>query len=95
MSEQDLELALGEPSTKWKIVVGHHTVRSIGYHGDTEELVKNLLPILQVIISFSHIILLHAFPLSLIIYNLLQAHEVNMYLNGHDHCLQHIESTKR
>lgn len=66
---EDLELALGEPSTKWKIVVGHHTVRSIGYHGDTEELVKNLLPILQ-------------------------AHEVNMYLNGHDHCLQHIESTK-
>ncbi|KAC5696176.1 hypothetical protein FH972_027237 [Carpinus fangiana] len=52
----------------WKIVVGHHTVRSIGHHGDTTELVMQLLP-------------------------LLEEHNVDMYINGHDHCLEHITST--
>jgi len=37
-------------------VVGHHTIRSAGHHGDTEELVNQLLPILEVIIKMhSHI----------------------------------------
>ncbi|KAE8125872.1 hypothetical protein FH972_020641 [Carpinus fangiana] len=47
----------------WKIVVGHHTVRSIGHHGDTMELVMQLLPILE---------------------------SVDMYINGYDHCLEHL-----
>jgi len=41
-------LALQESNAKWKIVVGHHTIRSAGQHGDTDELVEQLLPILQV-----------------------------------------------
>jgi len=45
---QDLELALGESTAKWKIVVGHHAIRSVGHHGDTQELIEKLLPILQV-----------------------------------------------
>ncbi|KAK9115754.1 hypothetical protein Sjap_014701 [Stephania japonica] len=64
---QDLESALRESSAKWKIVVGHHTIRSAGQHGDTQELVNQLLPILE-------------------------ANSVDFYMNGHDHCLQHISS---
>ncbi|CAA3014714.1 purple acid phosphatase 3-like [Olea europaea subsp. europaea] len=64
---RDLESALGESHAKWKIVVGHHTIRSGGIHGDTQELVKRLLPILK-------------------------ASNVDMYINGHDHCLEHISS---
>ncbi|KAL2518678.1 Purple acid phosphatase 17 [Abeliophyllum distichum] len=64
---KDLESALGESQAKWKIVVGHHTIRSAGIHGDTEELVKRVLPILQ-------------------------ANNVDMYINGHDHCLEHVSS---
>ncbi|KAL3835462.1 hypothetical protein ACJIZ3_010198 [Penstemon smallii] len=64
----DLESALGESRAKWKIVVGHHTIKSFGLHGDTQELVKNVLPILQ-------------------------ANDVDLYINGHDHCLEHISSS--
>ncbi|GAU12780.1 hypothetical protein TSUD_72660 [Trifolium subterraneum] len=60
--------ALRDSTAKWKIVVGHHPVRSIGHHGDTKELLTHLLPILEV-------------------------NNVDMYLNGHDHCLEHISST--
>jgi len=45
---QDVEMALRESRAKWKIVVGHHAIRSVGHHGDTKELVNLLLPILQV-----------------------------------------------
>ena len=45
---QDIELALRESTARWKIVVGHHAIRSIGHHGDTQELMKQLLPVLQV-----------------------------------------------
>ncbi|KAI4347305.1 hypothetical protein L6164_008127 [Bauhinia variegata] len=62
---KDLELALRESTAKWKIVVGHHAIRSVGYHGDTQELVTQLLPILQ-------------------------ENNVDFYVNGHDHCLEHI-----
>ncbi|OVA03251.1 Phosphoesterase domain [Macleaya cordata] len=48
---KDVETALRESSAKWKIVVGHHAIRSAGHHGDTPELVKQLLPILQVVIN--------------------------------------------
>nr|CAB3491738.1 unnamed protein product [Digitaria exilis] len=51
----------------WKIVVGHHAIRSVSNHGDTQELVQQLLPILK-------------------------ANGVDMYMNGHDHCLEHISS---
>ncbi|XVF12241.1 hypothetical protein REPUB_Repub08aG0098400 [Reevesia pubescens] len=65
---KDVESALRESSAKWKIVVGHHAIRSIGHHGDTEELVSHLLPILK-------------------------ANNVDFYINGHDHCLEHISDT--
>ncbi|KAL5760781.1 hypothetical protein ACOSP7_019269 [Xanthoceras sorbifolium] len=63
----DLESELNESTAKWKIVIGHHAIRSAGYHGDTRELVKHLLPILK-------------------------ANNVDLYINGHDHCLEHITS---
>ncbi|KAH9724568.1 Purple acid phosphatase 17 [Citrus sinensis] len=50
---------------KWKIVVGHHAIRSIGHHGDTQELIRHILP-------------------------LLKTYDVDFYMNGHDHCLEHI-----
>ncbi|KAL5697300.1 acid phosphatase [Ranunculus cassubicifolius] len=65
---KELESALRESHAKWKIVVGHHAIMSVGHHGDTEELVKQLLP-------------------------LLQAYHVDFYMNGHDHCLEHISSS--
>ncbi|XP_010271166.1 PREDICTED: purple acid phosphatase 8-like [Nelumbo nucifera] len=65
---KDVDSALKESTAKWKIVVGHHTIRSIGHHGDTQELVDQLLPILE-------------------------ANNVDLYVNGHDHCLEHISST--
>ncbi|CAA0831794.1 Purple acid phosphatase 17 [Striga hermonthica] len=62
---KDLESALMKSKARWKIVVGHHAIRSVSHHGDTHELVHRLLPILR-------------------------AYEVDLYLNGHDHCLEHI-----
>ncbi|KAH7845025.1 hypothetical protein Vadar_034301 [Vaccinium darrowii] len=44
---KDLDLALRQSAAKWKIVVGHHAIRSVGHHGDTHELVDRLLPILE------------------------------------------------
>ncbi|KAI5673446.1 hypothetical protein M9H77_13810 [Catharanthus roseus] len=66
---KDLESALTESRANWKFVVGHHAIRSVGHHGDTNELVERLLPILQ-------------------------ANNVDLYMNGHDHCLEHIQDTK-
>ncbi|EOY21481.1 hypothetical protein QUC31_007317 [Theobroma cacao] len=65
---KDVESALRESTATWKIVVGHHAIRSVGHHGDTEELVSHLLPILK-------------------------ANNVDFYMNGHDHCLEHISDT--
>lgn len=64
---KDLKWALEESNAKWKIVVGHHTIKSAGIHGNTQELVDKLLPILE-------------------------ANDVDFYVNGHDHCLEHIIS---
>ncbi|XAR47989.1 Acid phosphatase [Bertholletia excelsa] len=64
---KDVDEALRESTAKWKIVVGHHTIRSAGHHGNTVELVEKLLPTLE-------------------------ANNVDLYVNGHDHCLQHISS---
>ncbi|KAG8379509.1 hypothetical protein BUALT_Bualt07G0095900 [Buddleja alternifolia] len=66
---KDLELSLKESRARWKIVVGHHAIRSVGHHGDTQELVHRLLPILQ-------------------------ANNVDLYVNGHDHCLERISDDK-
>ncbi|GJR24274.1 UvrD-like helicase, ATP-binding domain, P-loop containing nucleoside triphosphate hydrolase [Tanacetum coccineum] len=64
---KEVDMALEESSAKWKIVIGHHTIFSASHHGNTQELVDQLLPILE-------------------------ANEVDLYINGHDHCLQHISS---
>ncbi|KAI3824358.1 hypothetical protein L1987_05816 [Smallanthus sonchifolius] len=45
---KDVDVALIESSSKWKIVVGHHTIFSAGHHGNTQELVDKLLPILLI-----------------------------------------------
>ncbi|KAJ7942791.1 Purple acid phosphatase [Quillaja saponaria] len=50
------------------MVVGHHTIKTTGHHGVTQELEKQLLPILK-------------------------ENNVDVYLNGHDHCLEHIIDT--
>lgn len=44
---KDVESAVKASTAKWKIVVGHHAIRSISHHGDTQELIKHLLPILR------------------------------------------------
>ncbi|KAI5084409.1 hypothetical protein GOP47_0000578 [Adiantum capillus-veneris] len=62
----DLAEALNSSTATWKIVVGHHTIRSIGHHGDYPELLEKLLPILE-------------------------EHKVDVYINGHDHNVQHIK----
>ncbi|XP_039824058.1 purple acid phosphatase 4-like [Panicum virgatum] len=64
---KDLASALKRSKATWKIVVGHHAIRSVSEHGDTQELVQQLLPILK-------------------------ANGVDLYINGHDHCLEHISS---
>ncbi|KAF8650808.1 hypothetical protein HU200_063713 [Digitaria exilis] len=67
---KDLNAALKQSKATWKIVIGHHAIRSVSNHGDTQELVQQLLPILK-------------------------ANGVDMYINGHDHCLEHISSRDR
>ncbi|KAM0043488.1 putative Acid phosphatase [Helianthus debilis subsp. tardiflorus] len=64
---KEVDTALKESSATWKVVIGHHTIFSAGHHGNTQELVDQLLPILE-------------------------ANHVDLYINGHDHCLQHISS---
>ncbi|CAH9096142.1 unnamed protein product [Cuscuta europaea] len=62
---KDVESALMKSTATWKIVIGHHAIRSVGHHGDTNELIDRLLP-------------------------LLRTYNVDLYMNGHDHCLEHI-----
>ncbi|KAF2316670.1 hypothetical protein GH714_042011 [Hevea brasiliensis] len=66
---QDLDKSLKESTSKWKIVVGHHTIKSAGHHGNTQELNSQLLPIML-------------------------ENNVDLYINGHDHCLEHISSSE-
>jgi acid phosphatase len=42
-----LDNGLRESGSTWKIVVGHYPVFSNGHHGDTEELVEDLFPLLK------------------------------------------------
>ncbi|KAL3628498.1 hypothetical protein CASFOL_027544 [Castilleja foliolosa] len=65
---RDLRTNLKRSNATWKIVVGHHPIKSAGKQGDTRELVQQLLPILQ-------------------------ANKVPIYINGHEHCLEHINNT--
>lgn len=44
---QDLALALNASTARWKVMIGHHPIRSIGAHGDTDELVHHLLPLVK------------------------------------------------
>ncbi|XVF85549.1 hypothetical protein PTKIN_Ptkin17bG0126100 [Pterospermum kingtungense] len=67
---KDLDVELKKSKATWKIVVGHHTIKSKGPHGVTQELVQQLEPILE-------------------------ANGVDMYINGHDHCLEHIIDSNR
>ncbi|KAE8691943.1 Purple acid phosphatase 17 [Hibiscus syriacus] len=64
---KDLKAELGNSTAKWKFVVGHHAIKSLGHHGDTTDLIKFLL-------------------------SLLKENNVDVYMNGHDHCLEHIAS---
>ncbi|ONM18114.1 Purple acid phosphatase 3 [Zea mays] len=45
---KDMDVAMKRSTARWKIVVGHHTMRSVSEHGDTEELLELLLPVLKV-----------------------------------------------
>jgi tartrate-resistant acid phosphatase type 5 len=67
---KDLDEAMQKSTAMWKIVVGHHTMRSVSDHGDTKELLKLLLPVLK-------------------------ENGADFYINGHDHCLEHISSRDR
>ncbi|KAK2630782.1 hypothetical protein QOZ80_UnG0726080 [Eleusine coracana subsp. coracana] len=64
---KELDVAMKKSTAKWKIAVGHHTMRSVSDHGDTTELVQLLLPVLK-------------------------DNGIDFYINGHDHCLEHISS---
>ncbi|KAG8096860.1 hypothetical protein GUJ93_ZPchr0013g36374 [Zizania palustris] len=64
---KDMDEAMKKSTAKWKIAIGHHTIRSVSDHGDTKELLQLLLPVLKV-------------------------NGVDFYVNGHDHCLEHISS---
>ncbi|CAN0876803.1 Purple acid phosphatase 8 [Linum grandiflorum] len=66
---RDLDSGLRASNARWKIVVGHHTIKSAGHHGNTVELEAQLLPVLE-------------------------ANNVDLYVNGHDHCLEHISSSR-
>ncbi|WVZ51291.1 hypothetical protein U9M48_002447 [Paspalum notatum var. saurae] len=77
----DLDDALMQSEAPWKIVVGHHPISSGCEHGNTTELEQLLRPILEACI--------YSFAMTML-YE--QARGADMYVNGHDHCLQHISS---
>ena len=62
-----LDEQLARSTAPWKVVVGHHPIRSGGRHGGSAELAQALEP-------------------------LLARHNVQVYICGHDHCLQHIKA---
>lgn len=55
-----LDQALMASTATWKIVLGHHPVFSYGKHGDQEQMIDQVRP-------------------------LLEKHEVDVYISGHDH----------
>lgn len=44
---QWFKAALAASTAQWKIVIGHHPIYSGGEHGDTEEIIEHILPLLQ------------------------------------------------
>jgi tartrate-resistant acid phosphatase type 5 len=42
-----LKAGLAASTARWKIVIGHHPIYSGGKHGDTPELIENILPLLH------------------------------------------------
>ena len=42
-----LKAALAASAAQWKIVIGHHPIYSGGLHGDTPELIRDVLPLLD------------------------------------------------
>ncbi len=42
-----LERELAEPGMAWRIVVGHHPIWSNGWHGDSEDMEREVLPLLR------------------------------------------------
>lgn len=62
-----LKVALARSRADWKVVVGHHPIRSGGHHGGSPVLTAQIEP-------------------------LLAAHNVQAYICGHDHVLQHIRA---
>jgi len=42
-----LDRELGASTARWKLVFGHHPVYSGGQHGDSKDLIANMLPILR------------------------------------------------
>jgi tartrate-resistant acid phosphatase type 5 len=111
---QDLDEAMRRSTAKWKVAVGHHTMRSVSDHGDTAELLQLLLPVLKVTGST---LLYRKPPATLLIPTFKQLHTnnsyyaitfftrtycmyvqangIDFYINGHDHCLEHISSRDR
>ena len=59
---------LANSTAEWLFVIGHYPVYSSGEHGNTADLVANLLPMLK-------------------------AYDVDVYLCGHDHTLQHLQDS--
>ncbi|CAI5513965.1 unnamed protein product [Closterium sp. Naga37s-1] len=44
---QELEGWLGNSRARWKVVVGHHPVFSYGHHGDQQEMIHRVKPLLE------------------------------------------------
>jgi len=42
-----LQKELASSTARWKVVYGHHTIYSHGYHGNTPELIRDLLPLIK------------------------------------------------
>ncbi|KAK6931690.1 Calcineurin-like phosphoesterase domain, ApaH type [Dillenia turbinata] len=70
---EDLDSALKDSKAYWKIIIGHHTIKSAGHHG-TIFCKLVIAPTTNV----------RMYP---------QAHNIDFYVNGHDHCLKHITSS--
>jgi len=71
-------------------------MRSVSHHGDTEELLQLLLPILKVIRSNHNMSppnTKESFGTHY--FTSFQINDVDFYINGHDHCLEHISSRDR
>jgi tartrate-resistant acid phosphatase type 5 len=65
-----LDSVLLHSKSLWKIVVGHHPVFSAATsHGDQQDIIDNILPVLQ-------------------------KYHIPVYINGHDHILQHLQNNE-